>query len=355
MSDPELDPGPNPRECGALLSEGDPRDRLYAAATAPWEEIPGKLDLTPRQSTVMNQQGEPICVACALCGIAESQDFYYPTDLSECWLYARRRNPGDGMVLREALKLMQKEGTCTEGCYPLSRGCRKQVCSDPWIEAEMEHYRIGTYHRVYNDIPGTLWKNRLPIFAAVPVYNTWRRDGRIGMPKGEFLGFHAILIVGYDLAAKRLKFKNSWGEQWGNRGYGTLPLNYPIPEAWVVRPRAAPKPKPEPKPRPEPPMPEHRIEIECREIKNTFFGARLDFVITTGREYQLETKPGFFNFRKRLRRGENRVRVLVPYKFNHTTEITFVFRRGNIGIVAQRRLRVTAKLEDERAWIEMNV
>jgi len=57
MSDPELDPGPNPRECGALLSEGDPRDRLYAAATAPREEIPRLLDLTPRQSAVMNQQG----------------------------------------------------------------------------------------------------------------------------------------------------------------------------------------------------------------------------------------------------------------------------------------------------------
>jgi len=248
------------------------------------------------------------------------------------------------MVLREALKLMQKEGTCTEGCYPLSRGCRKRVCSDPWIEAEMEHYRIGTYHRVYNDIPGTLWKNRLPIFAAVPVYNTWRWDGKIGMPKGKFLGYHAVLIVGYDLAAKRLKFKNSWGEQWGNHGYGTLPLNYPIPEAWVVRPRARPEPKPEPKP--EPPLTGHDIKIECQRIRNTFFGARLDLVIRTGKTYRLETRPGLFSFRKRLRRGENQLRLYVPYQFNRATELTFTFRRGNVGVIAQKRLKVTAELED---------
>jgi hypothetical protein len=39
---------------------------------------------------------------------------------------------------------------------------------------------------------------------------------------------HVILLVGYDKATKRFLFRNSWGEKWGKKGYGT------IPEAYVV-------------------------------------------------------------------------------------------------------------------------
>jgi len=332
------------RECGAILSIGDPRDRRYAATTAPREELPDRFDLTSEQSEVMNQGGEPICVACALCSIAESKDFYYPTNLSECWLYKRRANKGDGMMLRDALKLMQKEGTCTEGCYPLSRRCARKVCTDQWIEAEMDDYRIGTYHRVFNDIPGTIWANRLPIFAAVPVYRTWSSSGEIGMPEGEFLGYHAIEIVGYDLVRKRLKFKNSWGVNWGKNGYGTLPMSYPIPEAWLVKPQR--KPEPGPGPEPEPGPEKQEIKIRCMKIKKSFFGARMELEILTESRMEMHTEPGLLNFRKQLERGVNHVRVYVPYDFNRETELTFRFWRDQELIIKRRKLRVEAKLEE---------
>lgn len=37
---------------------------------------------------------------------------------------------------------------------------------------------------------------------------------------------HAALIVGYDLDSRLFMLKNSWGEQWGNKGYGTIPFDY---------------------------------------------------------------------------------------------------------------------------------
>jgi len=40
------------RECGAILSIGDPRDRRYAATTAPREELPDRFDLTSDRSAV---------------------------------------------------------------------------------------------------------------------------------------------------------------------------------------------------------------------------------------------------------------------------------------------------------------
>lgn len=37
---------------------------------------------------------------------------------------------------------------------------------------------------------------------------------------------HAILLVGYDDQKKLFLFKNSWGEKWGQEGYGTIGYDY---------------------------------------------------------------------------------------------------------------------------------
>jgi hypothetical protein len=37
---------------------------------------------------------------------------------------------------------------------------------------------------------------------------------------------HAVLIVGYDLNKRVFTFKNSWGEDWGAKGYGTISFDY---------------------------------------------------------------------------------------------------------------------------------
>ncbi len=36
---------------------------------------------------------------------------------------------------------------------------------------------------------------------------------------------HAVLVVGYDDAAQRFRFRNSYGPTWGTNGYGTLPYD----------------------------------------------------------------------------------------------------------------------------------
>ena len=40
------------------------------------------------------------------------------------------------------------------------------------------------------------------------------------------LGGHAIVIVGYDEEKRLFTFRNSWGEDWGDKGYGYLPYDY---------------------------------------------------------------------------------------------------------------------------------
>lgn len=37
---------------------------------------------------------------------------------------------------------------------------------------------------------------------------------------------HAVLATGYDLDRRVVFIKNSWGEDWGDRGYDTIPFDY---------------------------------------------------------------------------------------------------------------------------------
>ena len=60
------------------------------------------------------------------------------------------------------------------------------------------------------------------------------------MPAGQSIGGHAVLIAGYDDATSRFLVRNSWGENWGNNGYFTMPYAYVTnnqycDDFWIVR------------------------------------------------------------------------------------------------------------------------
>jgi C1A family cysteine protease len=44
------------------------------------------------------------------------------------------------------------------------------------------------------------------------------------------LGGHAVLCVGYDDATQRFIVRNSWGSNWGQAGYFTIPYAYLLNE-----------------------------------------------------------------------------------------------------------------------------
>lgn len=56
--------------------------------------------------------------------------------------------------------------------------------------------------------------------------NMVRSTGVIQMPAGIDIGGHCVLFVGYDDDKKLFKFRNSWGSDWGDKGYGYLPYDY---------------------------------------------------------------------------------------------------------------------------------
>jgi C1A family cysteine protease len=52
--------------------------------------------------------------------------------------------------------------------------------------------------------------------------------GNMTMPKPneQMIGGHAVLCIGYDNTKQALIVRNSWGDQWGDKGYFYMPYSF---------------------------------------------------------------------------------------------------------------------------------
>lgn len=187
-----------------------------------------------------------------------------------------------GVTNRDMLKALARHGWCDELLWPYvpnrMRDRPPQMCFD-----QAEKRKITQYLAV----PQTLDAMRGCLAAGDPfifgfsVYESLEtaavaKSGVVPMPKsGErVLGGHDVLVVGYDDAAQRFKFRNSWGAGWGQSGYGTIPYAYATNprlagDFWTVRHAGLPAPvgptppvpPPGPSPVPVPPAITHQVDV----------------------------------------------------------------------------------------------
>lgn len=97
---------------------------------------------------------------------------------------------------------------------------------------EALQFRVQTIKKLYtlNDIKNEV-KNGNPVIFGIKVYESFMRStsGVIPLPNTSterLLGGHAVTCLGFDDVNKVLIMKNSWGTNWGMKGYFTLPYGY---------------------------------------------------------------------------------------------------------------------------------
>jgi hypothetical protein len=92
-----------------------------------------------------------------------------------------------------------------------------------------------------------------PILVVVDVFQGFdERDAQnVAHPVGPSRGMHSVALVGWDDEKQAYVLRNSWGTDWGQRGYCWLPYHYPLHEAWSVVPALTDEGHP-PAPAPEP-------------------------------------------------------------------------------------------------------
>ena len=145
-----------------------------------------------------------------------------------------------GATNRDTVKSIKSNGICEERLMPYDISKFNIAPSDAAI-LNARNYTISSYS-LLNSLTGM--KNALamlkPIISGMEVYESFESEkinatGIMTMPKKneEYLGGHSVLVVGFidgvnPTESKKgcLIVRNSWGIEWGDKGYFYMPYEY---------------------------------------------------------------------------------------------------------------------------------
>ena len=221
----------------------DQRDYRYAAPRAALAALPAKVDLRAQCPPVYDQGQLGSCTANAIAGAIEFERLkqkladFTPSRL---FIYYNERvlehtvASDSGAQIRDGIKSVARQGDCPETEWPYTIGKFKSK-PPAACYADALKYKVVSYQRVtpsLAELKGCL-ASGWPFVFGFTVYESFEsaavaKSGHAPLPKsGEAtVGGHAVAGVGYDDAKQWFIVRNSWGGQWGLKGYFTLPYAY---------------------------------------------------------------------------------------------------------------------------------
>jgi C1A family cysteine protease len=160
---------------------------------------------------------------------------------SRLFLYYNERvmqgtvNSDSGAYIRDGIKSLNKSGICPEKEWPyiISKFADKppKKCYDDALKATIKSYQRLTNTNL-TQLQSCLSQG-FPFVFGFTVYESFEsqqvaRTGIMPMPKPQekVLGGHAVMAVGYDDSKQAVLVRNSWGTDWGIRGYFYMPYGY---------------------------------------------------------------------------------------------------------------------------------
>ena len=151
------------------------------------------------------------------------------------YYYARKSNgiypKLGGMSIRTGFKIMSKKGMAPDILCPYSIPKLNDEPSQ-FSQSFAKFFNIKEYYNLYNLKQVILaLQQGYPVVCGIKVFRSFfstPTNGMVPMPEqGErYYGGHAILILGYNKKLNKFKFLNSWGRNWGKRGFGYLDYDY---------------------------------------------------------------------------------------------------------------------------------
>jgi len=153
----------------------------------------------------------------------------------------------DGVYIRDAIKAVARHGDCPESLWPYVEH-KFPVRPPAFCYAKALKYRAVKYYRIHrklDDLRACL-ASGYPFVFGFSAHEKFRdvvkKTGVLHMPSKRegVIGKHAVLAVGYNDAARRFIVRNSWGPNFGLRGYFTMPYDYTLKEDlsadfWTIR------------------------------------------------------------------------------------------------------------------------
>jgi C1A family cysteine protease len=207
--------------CGALKDKVDSRDYKIAKFLSPLS-IPTQYDLTHIMSPVRDQGQFPECVAFATAAVKEAEEIG-EGQMSPQFIYNIIGQPGGGSYPRDAMKALVDFGICQEKFNPYHPTAALPNTEEMFMAAKPNKIKAYARLTTLDEMKRCLFQNG-PFIIAVGVTNNWFSTGKDGivLDGGDIIGYHGITFVGYDDIVSSVKIKNSWGEGWGQNGYGYI-------------------------------------------------------------------------------------------------------------------------------------
>jgi len=230
------------RNYGWVPDLPDHRDHLFIPI--PITALPPVVDLRSYCPPVYDQGQLGSCTANAIAAAHEfdqmKQKLGAPFTPSRLFIYYNERviektvNSDAGAMIRDGIKTLNLQGVCPETLWPydITKFKKKPPLK---IFAQALANESVSYQAVSQSI--TQMKACLaegfPFVLGFSVYESFESDqvastGIVPMPakNEQMLGGHAVLAVGYDDTKQHWIVRNSWGQDWGIKGYFQMPYDY---------------------------------------------------------------------------------------------------------------------------------
>jgi C1A family cysteine protease len=246
------------RRYGWLPDLPDQRDFIYAAPAPVLASLPSSTDLRHSCPPVYDQGALGSCTANAIAAALEfdqmrqkASDVFVPSRL---FIYYSERviegNVGEdaGAMIRDGIKSVAQIGAPHEATWPYVIA-KFRVKPPVAAFTDAADHQALLYQRLRpkaDQLRGCLASGS-PFVFGFTVYESFEsaavaKTGRVPLP-GPLespIGGHAVLAVGYDDARAWFIVRNSWGPEWGMRGYFTMPYDYLLDpnlcdDFWTIR------------------------------------------------------------------------------------------------------------------------
>lgn len=232
---------------GWIHQHPDHRDFKYGALKLTAEvpaTLPALVDLRDKLPACWDQGQIGSCTGHGIAGALvfdeqfEKETFVMPSRL---FIYYNERDmegsisSDAGGQIRDGVKAIANLGFSDEKLWPY---VENQFATKPPQAA----YANGVTHKALNyfsldntkldELKGCLAAG-FPFIFGFTVYDSFEgpevaKTGILNLPQAteQQQGGHCVLCVGYDDASKRFIVRNSWGTDWGQNGYFTIPYDY---------------------------------------------------------------------------------------------------------------------------------
>lgn len=237
---------PNGRGLGWRRSRPDHRDSAFKFQ-APLEvarAIPSHKDLRPQDVPIYDQGALGSCTAngtaALLHFVRKKHRQKTPAPPSRLMIYYNTREIEDtipydaGAEVRDALKAAAKYGACFEDLWPYD--------IDKFTQKPPQNcYAVGQKDQavIYRPVDQAAYAIKSCLASGYPItfgFNCYpeidsdevAKTGVLPMPKPneKDVGGHCVVLMGYDDSGRYFIVRNSWGTEWGDKGYFYMPYEY---------------------------------------------------------------------------------------------------------------------------------